>query len=208
MSVKVLGLSASPRRGGNSDVLLEAALSGAESEGAETELVALRDLRLSPCVECNACYRTGSCRIQDDYQAIFDKLLAVDHIVFSTPVFFMAVAAQGKLLIDRCQCLWSKKYELKQAIVDPARERRGLVIAVGGSKSKRMFDCIHLTMKYWFDVLDVGYAANLFVNKVDAKGDAVKHPTAVAEARRLGAAIVQNGSLGGENPTNVELFAE
>ena len=208
MSARVLGLAASPRRGGNSDVLLEVALAGAEAEGAETELVALRELRLSPCVECNACYKTGVCRIQDDYQAVFEQLLAADHIVFSTPVFFMAVAAQGKLLIDRCQCLWSKKYELKQAVIDPARARRGLVVVVGGSKSKRMFECIHMTMQYWFDVLDVDYWGNLFVNKVDAKGDAEKHPNAVAEARRLGAALVQGGSLGGESPTSVELYAE
>ena len=106
---------------------------------------------------------------------------------------------------EHMRCAW---VSFSGNVVDPARERRGLVVAVGGSKSKRMFDCIHMTMQYWFDVLDVDYSANLFVNKVDAKGDAEKHPSAVAEARRLGAALVIDDSLGGEGPTNVELYAE
>lgn len=208
MATKVLGVAASPRRGGNSDRLLLAALEGAESAGAQTELVELRQKRLAPCVECNACYKTGECRVKDDYQEIFQKLLTTDHLVFATPIFFMAVAAQGKLLIDRCQCLWSRKYELKRGLFDAPRERRGLVIAVGGSKSKRMFDCVYWTIKYWFDVLDMHYAANLFVNKVDARGAVERHPSAVAEATRLGAELVQNPKLGGKRPTNVELFSE
>lgn len=208
MSANVLGIAGSPRRDGNSDVLLRAALEGAEAAGAATQTVALRDMRLSPCVECNSCYRTGQCRIDDDYQDIFHRLREADHVVFATPIFFMAVAAQGKLLIDRCQCLWSRKYELKQSWVDPGRERRGLVIAVGGSKSKRMFDCVYWTFKYWFDVLDVRYAANLFVNRVDAKGEVDRHPRAVAEARRLGEALVRDHTLGGKRPLRVDLFSE
>ena len=65
MKLRVLGISGSPRGKGNSDLLLREALKGAEAGGAETEYLALRELKLSPCVECNACYKTGVCRIQD-----------------------------------------------------------------------------------------------------------------------------------------------
>ena len=208
MGLKVLGIAASPRAGGNSDVLLHAALGAAAESGAATSLVQLRNAHIAPCVECNNCQRTGECCVQDDYQEIFLSLLETDHVIFSTPIFFMTVSAQAKLLIDRCQCLWSRKYVLHAPVVEPPRDRRGLVIAVGGSKSKRMFDCVQWTMKYWFDVLDMQYAANLFVNKVDAKGDVERHPSAMAEARRLGAALVREPKWPAGKPVNVELFGE
>ena len=80
----------------------------------------------------------------------------------------MAVCAQAKSLIDRCQCLWAHKYILKKPLIKTTdRDRRAMVIAVGGSKSKKMFESIRLTMKYFFDVLDINYTSNLFVNKVE-----------------------------------------
>ena len=208
MSLKVLGLSASPRTKGNSDLLLREALAGAESEGAEVEHVALRDLTIAPCVSCNACYKTGVCRVQDDYQAVFQKMLDADRLIFATPVYFMAVCAQGKLVIDRCQCLWSRKYVLKEPVFDIGkRYRRGMVIAVGGSKSKKMFDSIRMTMKYYFDVLEIDYVSNLFVNRVDEKGDVLKHPSAMQEARRLGMRLVTDDGPTPEEPEMVGLFS-
>lgn len=208
MALKVLGISSSPRMEGNSDLLLREALAGAESAGASAEHLSLRDKRIAPCVECNSCYKTGVCRVQDDYQGIFAKMLDADRLVFATPIFFMAVCSQGKLLIDRCQCLWSRKYVLKEALFgDGSRDRRGMVIAVGGSKSRKMFDCIRLTMKYYFDVLDVRHVSSLFVNRVDTKGDVPKHPKALSEAHRLGRALVAEGPAA-EAPEEVELFEE
>jgi len=205
--MKVLGISTTPRPKGNSDKLLRESLRGAGEAGGEVEYLTLRDYSLSPCVECNSCYRTGVCRIQDDYQAIFPKMLEADRLIFATPVFFMAVCSTGKLLIDRCQCLWSKKYVLKEPLWGTeSRDRRGLVIAVGGSRSKLMFRSIALTMKYYFDVLDIAYAANLFVNRVDDRGDAEKHPTAMQEALRLGRALVEDTGPPPKRSRDVELF--
>src|SRR4030042_367142 len=142
MALKVIGISASPRRNGNSDLLLQQALAGAESAGAQTEYVRLADFKIAPCVECNSCYKTGVCVVKDDYQLISAKMLDADRIIFATPIFFMAVCAQAKALIDRCQCLWAHKYVLKKPIITAAgRDRRAMVIAVGGSKSTQMFEC-------------------------------------------------------------------
>jgi multimeric flavodoxin WrbA len=207
MTLSVLGISASPRPGGNTDLLTREALRGAESAGARTEFLTLRGLGLSPCVECYACATTGLCRIDDDFQPVFEKLLAADRLIFGSPVFFMAVSAQAKLLIDRCQCLWSRKYLLKQPLfADGPRDRRALVIAVGGSRSRNMFDCVRLTMKYWFDALEMTWASNLFVNQVDAKADVLKHPQAMAEAFRLGAALAAADAPVPREPATVELF--
>lgn len=189
MSIQVLGISTSPRIKGNSDLLLRRALAGAESAGASTEYLHLPDYKVSPCIECNACYKTGTCMVQDDYQQILKKILNADRIIFATPIFFMTVCAQAKMLIDRCQCLWAHKYILKKGPITPERDRRAMVIAVGGSRSKKQFESIRLTMKSYFDSLQVHYAANLFVNKIDAPGDIEKHPSALNEAYRLGSIL-------------------
>jgi len=113
-----------------------------------------------------------------------------DRLVFATPVFFMTVCAQAKLLIDRCQCLWAHKYVLKKPLFTTERDRRAVVIAVGGSKSKKMFESIHLTMKYWFDVLEFNYVADLFVNQIEDPSRIKQHPTALKDAYRLGLELV------------------
>ncbi len=208
-AIKVLGISSSPRRDGNSDVLLREALAGAEAAGAEVEYVALRDAKIAPCVECNHCYRTGVCRVEDDYQPIFRKMIETDRLIFASPVFFMAVCAHAKALIDRCQCLWSRKYVLKQPLFPTVgRDRRALVIAVGGSRSRKMFDCIRFTMKYYLDVLDMKCAASLFVNRVDERGAVRRHPSAMSEAARLGRELADPSASPPKEPAEVELYSE
>ena len=205
MNIKVLGISTSPRIKGNSDLLLRRALTGAESAGASTEYVRLHDYKISPCIECNACYTTGICKVQDDYQQLQKKILDADRIIFATPIFFMTVCAQAKMLIDRCQCLWAYKYVLKKDINTAGHDRRAMVIAVGGSRSKKQFECIRLTMKTYFDSLQVYYAANLFVNKIDALGDIEKHPSALNEAFRLGSLLAATDSPPPQKSIDIEL---
>jgi multimeric flavodoxin WrbA len=206
MIMKTLGISTSPRIHGNSDILLREALTGAESAGAETEYIHLSDYDISPCIECNACYSRGECKIQDDFQQLIKKILGADRLIFATPVFFMAVCAQAKMFIDRSQCLWAYKYILNKQLFNSERDRRAMVIAVGGSKSKKQFEGIQLTMKFYFDALDIKYSCNLFINKVDAFGEIQKHPTALKEAFRLGKELINAKAPPLQKPFNVELF--
>ena len=203
--MKVLGISTSPRIKGNSDLLLRQALAGAESAGAGIEYVHLNNYKISPCTECNACYKTGICTVQDDYQRLLNKMLDADRLIFATPIFFMTVCAQAKMLIDRCQCLWAYKYVLKKELLTAGHDRRAMAIAVGGSGSKKQFECIKLTMKTYFDSLQVHYTANLFVNKIDALGEIEKHPTAMKEAYRLGTQLVASVTELPEKPIDIEL---
>jgi multimeric flavodoxin WrbA len=206
MALKVIGISASPRLNGNSDLLLHQALAGAESAGAQTEYLRLSDFKIAPCIECNSCYKTGSCVVKDDYHIISAKMLNADRLIFATPIFFMTVCAQAKILIDRCQCLWAHKYVLKKPLIKTTgRDRRAMVIAVGGSKSKRMFDSIRLTMKYFFDVLDINYVASLFVNKMEYLGQVKEHPFAMKEAFRLGRQLAAADTPPLEKPIDIEL---
>jgi multimeric flavodoxin WrbA len=204
--MKVLGISTSPRTQSNSDILLRQALAGAQSVGAEAEYIRLCKLNIVPCSACGACYATGSCPIQDDFQIVLPKLLEADRLVFAAPIFFMSVCAQAKILIDRCQCLWARKYVLKQPLAQTAgRDRRAMVIAVGGTKSRKMFECVRLIMKYYLDALDMAYFANLFVSSVDEAGKIADNTAAMERAFQLGAKLAGAAGPAPEIPIEVEL---
>ena len=205
MSVKMLGISTSPRVNGNTDLLLRKGLAGAESAGAKVEYIRLSDYKIAPCIECNLCYTTGVCAVEDDYQQILTKMLEADRLIFAMPIFFMNVCAQAKMLIDRGQCLWAHKYVLGKELIIPVRDRRAMVIAVGGSKSTRQFESIRLTMSSYFDSLRMHYVSNLFVNKVNSLGEIEEHPSALKEAYRLGTQLVAADTPPPQKPINVEL---
>lgn len=102
MAKKVLILSASPRKGGNSDTLCDAFLQGAEEKGNQVEKIFLRDHRIGYCTGCGACSERGlACPQRDDMAEILDKMIAADVIVMATPVYFYTMDAQMKTLIDR-----------------------------------------------------------------------------------------------------------
>jgi multimeric flavodoxin WrbA len=132
-------------------------------------------------------------------------MLDADRLVFATPIFFMTVCAQAKMLIDRSQCLWAYKYVLKKQLITPQPDRRAMVIAVGGSKSKMQFESIKLTMKSYFDVLQINYVTNLFINKINDLGDIQKHPSALKEAFRLGKELITAEPPLPQKPVNIEL---
>ena len=189
--MKVLGILGSPRKGGNTELLLEEALKGAEAEGAEVERLRLTDYNIIPCKECLACYKEGNCIILDDMAKIYPKLLEADIILLASPIFFYGVTAWAKALIDRCQALWARKYQLK----DPSygkggRKRKGFFISVGGTKGQKTFEGAILTTKYFFDVLNAEYAGELVFREVDAKGDVLKHPEALQQAFEAGRKLV------------------
>jgi multimeric flavodoxin WrbA len=179
-------LAGSPRRGGNSEALLAEALAGARERGAETELLRVADYRVAGCIECNCCFTTGRCVVEDQYQAIYEKLLACTVLVVGTPVFFMGVPAQLKAVVDRTQCLWAKKYVLQEPLFADGHTRRGGLLVVGGSKGEKMFESVRLTIHYFFDALATTLTETLFVNRVDERGAVSRQPELLARARELG----------------------
>ena len=189
--MKVLGILGSPRKGGNTELLLEEALKGAEAEGAETERLRLTEFEIFPCRECLACYKDGNCILLDDMSRIYPKLLEADIIILASPIFFYGVTAWAKGLIDRCQALWARKYQLKDpSLGSEGKKRKGFFISAGGTKGQKVFDGAILTAKYFFDVLNAGYAGELVIREVDAKGDILKHPETLKEAFEAGRKLV------------------
>jgi len=188
--VKVLGIAGSPRRGGNTDLLLAELMRGAASRGAEVKTIILDDLKVSPCQHCDACLKKGKCKIKDDMLMVYRELEAADRIVLASPIQFMGVTAQMKTMIDRCQALWARKYVLKVPPLGNRREREGFFISVAGRKVADVFDGTLVTIKSLFTILDVTYAGELLFRNVDEKGAIAKHPDALQQAFLAGQKLV------------------
>ena len=184
--MKVLGIYGSPRREGNTSVLLSELLRGARDRGAKTTALFVCDMHILPCIEDYSCAQTGNCCLKDDMQGIYKQLIEHDQIAVAAPIFFYSVNAQTKALIDRCQAFWARKYMLKQPLGDGKVKRRGVFISVGATKGSKLFDGTLLTMKYFFDVVDAEFFKSLLYRNIDAKGDILKHPTALKESYELG----------------------
>ncbi len=188
--MKILGIMGSPRKRGNTDLLLDETLRGAKSQGADVEKLIVSELDISPCREIYGCLRDGNCVIDDDMNQVYVKLMEADHIILASPMFFYGLTSQVKALIDRCQALWVRKHILKQ-IPPRTTERKGIFISVGSTRGKRLFDGAIMTLKYFFDAIDAHYSAELLVRGVEKKGEIKKHPTALSEAFQIGKGLVQ-----------------
>jgi len=99
--MKILGLSCSPRKQGNTAALLEEALKGAKQGGAEVELYSVSGKNIQPCDGCWGCMKTGECHIKDDMQELYGKMAEADGIIFGTPIYFYSMGGQMKTIIDR-----------------------------------------------------------------------------------------------------------
>ncbi len=187
--MKVLSVLGSPRRGGNTEILLDEALRGASDHGGSCEKVVLRDLKITPCLEIYKCAKDGVCAIKDDMQDLFPKIEQAQRLIIASPIFFYTVSAWTKAMIDRCQSLWAKKYILKLP-VSPVADRKGAFISVAATRGKKLFDGVRLTVRYFFDAIDVAYSDELLVRGADGKGEVRDQPEALEAAYDLGRRLV------------------
>jgi multimeric flavodoxin WrbA len=184
---KILAIYGSPRRQGNTTVLLDRAVQGASDTGAQVQKIVLGDLQISPCLEIYGCKETGRCVIQDDFQEVYDQLLACDGLMLASPIFFYTVSAHTKILMDRCQSLWVKKYWIDKIPYGQwVPRRKGLFISAGATKGKRLFEGTLLTLKYFFDILDVELWKALLYRELDFEGDVLKRPEYLQDAYEAG----------------------
>jgi multimeric flavodoxin WrbA len=193
--MKVLGIYGSPRRGGNSDILLDKALEGAQSAGAEIGSVYARKLKMSGCIECGGCDKTGKCVVKDDMQDVYPLLESADVILLATPIFFYGMTAQVKAIVDRGQAMWAGRMLNKTAAERKSYDSgKGYLIAVGATGGKNLFYGVEMVAKYFYDALDMSYEEGLLVRKVDAKKAIMEHSEELDKAFELGTRIVREFS--------------
>ena len=190
--MKIIAIYGSPRRNGNTARLLQSAVAGARSAGAEVTEVVLRDLKLQPCLEIYACRKDGRCAIKDDFHDLAEKLLSSQATILASPIFFYAVSAQVKAMMDRCQSLWVKKYQLdKKPLGRLDNHKPGLFLSVGATRGRRLFEGAEMSVKYFFDTFDTSLWRTLAYRGLDEADDILKYPQYLTETRLAGIELVK-----------------
>jgi multimeric flavodoxin WrbA len=192
MEIKVLGISGSPHRQGNTETLLESFLEGARASGATVEKVVLKTLQYSPCRGCNACHKTGECIVHDDAIILYEKVLASDCLAVASPIYTMGITAELKGLIDRQQYLWARKFILKTLYFsdDHIKCHKGIFISTAGLGWENVFDGAFPVITALFNTTGFEYYDNVIANNMDAYGGISKHPTALKDAFEKGQKVI------------------
>ena len=188
---KVRGICGSPRRGGNTEILLDQALSGAACAGAVVEKVILNELRLKPCQNCGGCSETCICVIKDDMRALYEKVDGSDALIVASPIYFGSLSAQTKIMIDRFQPYWVKKYILKRR-ASKKKYQKGVFLSVAGSKKNSFFNNAESIVKIFFIILDIKYFGDLFCGGVDKAGEIGQRTVMLKRSFDLGAKLVKS----------------
>lgn len=175
---KVLILSSTPRKGGNSDILCDAFAYGAREAGNEVEKIRVADLKIGYCTGCYACQKTGICAIKDDARGVIDKMMAADVIVLASPVYFYTICAQLKALIDRTVVIFPN-----------LTNKKFCYILTMADTNRKMFDGSLAALRGFLDCYEGSEeCGSVLADGVYEKG-AVNGTKFVAEARKLGKGI-------------------
>ena len=192
---EILAIYGSPRRKGNTALLLRKAVEGARQAHGDVEEIVLRDLKISPCLEIYGCKEKGRCVIKDDFQPLYDKLIDCKALMLASPIFFYTVSALTKSMMDRCQSLWVKRYWIEKTPFGKKEfTKKGLFISAGATKGKKLFEGVQLTVRYFFDALDMELWRSLLYRGLDFEGDILKYPEYLEEAYQAGMELAKSVS--------------
>lgn len=192
--MKILAFNGSPRKGGNTELLLNEAVRAAQEKGAEVVLYDLNRLDARPCQNCGRCDETGRCVIEDAMQDIHREIKTADRFILASPIYFFGLSAQTKIMIDRCQAFWYEKYIRKQPTPPGPYGRKGLLILVGGMKKddkNEGFHCAEVTARAFFRTINVQEHETLSFGSVDAKAAIKEHPSALRDAFEAGCRLAE-----------------
>ena len=185
---RVIGISGSPRRGGNTEMLLDRVLDAARNNGADIKKFILNELNFSPCQECENIRQDGACIVEDDWQKMFLEIENADAVVIASPIFFGSVSAQIKMFIDRFQCLWLAKNIFKA--YKAKKKKLGVFICVEASDKQDFFDNAKAIIKNFFATIGAVYAEELFCPGIDKKGAINENQEYFKRASELGRKII------------------
>lgn len=181
---KITAVNASPRKGGNTEILLSSFLSGAEEAGSEIVSFVLEEMEFSPCKECEGLGNNRKCVVHDELQELFPEAEDADILVLAAPIFFGSLSAQAKMMIDRFQCHWRAKEILK---IDLGQKRKkGVFLCVEASAREDFLQNAKSIVKNYFATVNAEYSAEIFCTGVDIKEAILNRPEVLEEAKALG----------------------
>ena len=189
--MKVIAFLGSPRENGNTELLLREAVRGVEESGPAVQVFNLNKMNIMPCQNCGGCDETGVCIYEDDMTRIYEAIRNADRIILASPIFFFALSAQTKIMIDRCQAFWCGKYLLRKPIPEGQYGRKGLLLLVGGMKKEIGVQCAEATAKAFFRTISVPEHKTFAYMGIDEKGAILKHPSSLQDTYRAGQQLVK-----------------
>ena len=176
MSKKVLILSSSPRKGGNSETLAAAFAKGALEAGHQVEIVHLREKQYGFCKGCMACVKLGHCVIRDDAVEIAAKMHDADVLTFATPVYYYSISGQLKTMLDRANPLYDSDYTFTKAYL----------LATAAEDEPETVEGAEKAVQGWVDCFPrCKLVETVFAGGVNGVGDIAGHP-ALDRAYQIG----------------------
>ena len=188
--MKIIAFLGSPRRDGNTELLLKEVIKGVEESGFNVQIFDLNSMNIQPCQDCGECDETGECIVHDDMEQVYEAIRIADRIILASPIFFFALSAQTKAMIDRCQSFWCEKYLLKKPIPEGRFGRKGLLLVVGGMKKEVGVQCSESCASAFFRTVNVSEHDILSFLGINKKGEILKHPAALQEAYKAGKKLI------------------
>jgi len=193
---RAIAFCASPRKGGNTEVLIKEALRGAEDAGAKTEYIRLQSLKIGYCIGCRRCKDpdyAGTCAVEDDMSDIYHKIIDADAIVIGFPIYTGRESGQLAVFLDRWDCL----ARIGSRLLKPGR--RGLVIGTWGYPYDDTYDDVMsrvmITLRlHRIETVEAisagGFAGMLHGFDDDHKAMVLAHPEQLHKAYEAGRALV------------------
>jgi multimeric flavodoxin WrbA len=176
---KVLVISTSMRKGGNSDMLANEFARGAKDAGNEVEVISLVGKELAFCKGCLACQKIGKCVISDDAIKIVDKMLTADVIAFATPIYYYEMCGQLKTLLDRANSLYTLDYAFRDIYM----------LSSAAENDKHVPDRAVSGLEGWIECFEKArLAGTVFAGGVTDVGD-IKNNSALAKAYEMGKSL-------------------
>jgi len=182
--MNVMGISGTPRKKGNSEILLRSALKPFEDNGWNVKIFLLSELKINPCTGCESCRETGTCIIDDDMQLIYDAFRRCNAIIVSSPVYYRNVSAQLLSVFDR-------HYAVKGE--QPLGGKFGGAIAVGRGTTGGQGITLNAIYRWMLScgIICVPGELNGVTAVADEPGDILNQPNRLKQAEILGSNILK-----------------
>ena len=184
---KVLALCGSARRGGNTDLLLQEVLLGAEEYGASIEKLYITDFNIKPCLGCAVCKQEEDCAQDDDYRLLLDSIQNSQAVVIGSPVYMSQVTGQTKIFLDRLYQLRRSDRTMKF----DGSHIRGAVVVTCGAPSQEHPQAALASLKLLFRFLNQPKVAEVVGTSLGARGVVKERDGLLEEAREVGRRLVQ-----------------
>jgi multimeric flavodoxin WrbA len=185
--VKMLAVMGSPRKGGNTDILVSRIAQGARAGGAEVEIVRLGECSVQECNGCHACWRTGVCSKNDDMRRLYPRIIEAEVIVFGTPVYWYGPTALMKAFIDRF--VYFNCPENRPGV----RGKKAVVALVLEEDNQATWQPVLDFFNKSLTYLEMTLAETVVVPGVGGRGEITGRPDRLEQAEQLGRTLAADG---------------